>query len=80
MRTGDLGYYDEEGYIYVIDRMKEILKVQGHHLSPVVLEEHLSKHPGVFQVAVVGVPHLIDYDHAVAFVCRKRGCEVLVWL
>lgn len=76
MHTGDLGYYDENGCIFVVDRIKEILKVKGHHVAPVEIEEHLNKHPDITESAVIGVPHLLDNNHPMAFILRKSNAKV----
>jgi long-chain acyl-CoA synthetase len=55
-RTGDLGYVDEEGYFYIVGRVKEMIKVAGYRLSPKEIEETLLEHPSIGEVAVIGVP------------------------
>uniref|UniRef100_A0A182NT79 AMP-dependent synthetase/ligase domain-containing protein n=1 Tax=Anopheles dirus TaxID=7168 RepID=A0A182NT79_9DIPT len=56
IRTGDVGYFDEEGYLYLIDRQKDIFKYRGFHVSPSELEAILAGIEGVLEVCVVGVP------------------------
>lgn len=60
----------------IIDRLKEIMKFRGHHVSPTEIEELLMSHPGILEAAVVGVPNLIDGDHAMAFVKKAPNSEV----
>ncbi|XP_076066614.1 uncharacterized protein LOC143039986 [Oratosquilla oratoria] len=55
-RTGDVARYDSDGYFYIVDRIKELIKVKGMQVSPTELEEELLQHPGVSDVGVVGVP------------------------
>ncbi|ODM88238.1 putative 4-coumarate--CoA ligase 3 [Orchesella cincta] len=55
-RTGDIGYYDANGFVYVVDRLKEIFKYYNNHISPSELENVIGKHPRVKEVCVVGVP------------------------
>ncbi|CAL8089695.1 unnamed protein product [Orchesella dallaii] len=56
-RTGDIGYYDEHGYIYISDRLKEIFKHRTmNHISPSEIEDVIGKHPNVNEVCVVGIP------------------------
>ncbi|CAL8093100.1 unnamed protein product [Orchesella dallaii] len=55
-RTGDIGYYDENGFVYVVDRMKEIFKYYNNHISPSELENVIGKHPKVKEVCVIGIP------------------------
>ncbi|XP_046605817.1 luciferin 4-monooxygenase-like [Neodiprion virginianus] len=70
MQSGDLGYYDEDGEIFVVDRLKELIKYRGYHIYPVEVESVLLSHPGVKEVAVVGLPHPVDDEHPIAFVVR----------
>ncbi|CAL8093091.1 unnamed protein product [Orchesella dallaii] len=55
-RTGDIGYYDANGFVYVVDRLKEIFKYYNNHISPSELENVIGKHPKVKEVCVVGIP------------------------
>uniref|UniRef100_A0A182P4M6 AMP-dependent synthetase/ligase domain-containing protein n=1 Tax=Anopheles epiroticus TaxID=199890 RepID=A0A182P4M6_9DIPT len=55
-RSGDVGYVDEEGYLYLVDREKDIFKYRGFHISPSELESIISQIEGVLEVCVVGVP------------------------
>ncbi|ODM92165.1 4-coumarate--CoA ligase-like 9 [Orchesella cincta] len=55
MRTGDLGYYDSQGFVYVVDRIKETFKYFNCHISPAELEEVTLTHPSVEEAVVVGV-------------------------
>ncbi len=54
--TGDLGYMDEDGYIYIVDRKKDVVKVSGFQVWPREVEEVLATHPKVMEVAVAGIP------------------------
>jgi 4-coumarate--CoA ligase len=55
LRTGDIGYVDAEGKIYIVDRKKELIKVRGNQVAPAELEAVLIKHPRILDAAVVGV-------------------------
>ncbi|XP_046737334.1 4-coumarate--CoA ligase 1-like [Diprion similis] len=70
LHSGDLGYYDEDGEIFIVDRLKELIKYRCYHVSPADIENVLLSHPGVKEVAVVGVPHPVDDEHPIAFVVR----------
>ena len=73
-----MGYYDDEGYIFILDRLKEILKVKSHHVSPTEIEHVLMKHPGVEEAVVVGVPHVTDIDHPIAFISKVPNYQVRI--
>ncbi|HAS10086.1 MAG TPA: long-chain fatty acid--CoA ligase [Acidimicrobiaceae bacterium] len=55
-RTGDVGYLDEEGYLYIHDRVKDMIVSGGENVYPAEVENALMKHPGIADVAVIGVP------------------------
>ncbi|XP_017893188.1 4-coumarate--CoA ligase 1-like [Ceratina calcarata] len=76
MHTGDLAYYNEKGEFFIIDRLKELIKYQGHQMTPVEIETVLHSHPAVLEVAVVGIPHPTDDEHPVAFVSKVPNKEV----
>ncbi|XP_046734569.1 4-coumarate--CoA ligase 1-like [Diprion similis] len=68
IHSGDIGYYDENGNIFVIDRMKELVKYHDHHIYPSEIESLLLTHPRVKEVAVVGQPRPGADDLLMAFV------------
>jgi long-chain acyl-CoA synthetase len=55
MRTGDVGYMDEDGFVFIVDRTKDMLLCGGYNVYPRILEEAIYKHPSVEQVAVIGI-------------------------
>jgi len=69
LHTGDIARVDRDGYFYITDRLKELIKYNGHQVAPAELEEHLLSHPAVSDAAVVGVP-----DEAAGEV-RPRGAK-----
>ncbi|XP_076649572.1 luciferin 4-monooxygenase-like [Halictus rubicundus] len=76
MHSGDLAYYNEKGELFIVDRIKEILKYRGYQISPSKIENLLQTHPGVLEVAVVGIPHPIDDEHPIAFVRKVPDKEL----
>jgi len=75
LHTGDMGYYDEEGYIYIVDRRKDMIISGGENVYPREVEEILYRHPAVLEAAVIGVPdpYWIEKVHAV--VVTKKGAS-----
>jgi acyl-CoA synthetase (AMP-forming)/AMP-acid ligase II len=71
--TGDLARRDEDGFLFLAGRAKEILKIAGHRVGPVEIEHVLAEHPAVAQSAVVGVPDPVQGETAVAFVVLRPG-------
>lgn len=74
--TGDLGYRDSDGFLYVSGRVKEILKVGGHRVSAVEIEQEICRHLDVQEAAVVGAPDDIEGEIPIAFVVAKPGAVV----
>ena len=73
LRTGDLGRVDEDGYLYFVDRAKDIIKRSGENVSASEVERVLSEFPGVAEAAVVGRPDPIRDEAVVAFVVPAAG-------
>lgn len=72
----DLGYYDESGEIFIVDRIKEIMKYKNHQISPLEIEDILISHPNVQEVAVAPSPVGVDGDRPVAFIIKAPGSNV----
>jgi long-chain acyl-CoA synthetase len=76
LRTGDIGTVDDEGYLYLVDRAKDLIIVSGFNVYPAEVEEVLGQHPGVAEVGVVGVPHPHHGEAVKAFVVAKPGTHL----
>ncbi len=74
-QTGDAGYIDEDGYIFVMSRTDDIINVAGHRLSTGAMEEVLAAHPDVAECAVVGVHDTLKGQLPVGFLVLKAGAE-----
>jgi fatty-acyl-CoA synthase len=74
--SGDLGTIDEEGYITVVDRKKDMIKSGGENVASREVEEMIYRLPAVSEVAVIGVPHPTWVEAVVAVVVPKAGCTV----
>ncbi len=75
LRTGDIGSFDDEGYVHVVDRKKELIKYKGYQVPPAELEALLMEHPAVADVAVIPKPHTEGGEIPKAFVILKPGEE-----
>jgi propionyl-CoA synthetase len=73
--TGDGGYVDEDGYVYVMGRVDDVINVAGHRLSTGGMEEVLSKHPNVAECAVIGAADELKGQLPVGFVVLKAGVD-----
>jgi long-chain acyl-CoA synthetase len=71
--TGDLGYLDEDGYVFIVDRKKDLIKTCGFQVWPREIEEVISTHPAVFEVGVVGVPDNMRGETVKAWMVLRPG-------
>ncbi len=76
LRTGDVGYVDSEGYVFLVDRIKDLIISSGFNIYPRTIEEALVAHPAVDEANVIGVPDEYRGEAAVAFVKLKTGQTV----
>jgi long-chain acyl-CoA synthetase len=74
--TGDLGYRDEDGYVYIVDRKKDMIITSGLNVYPREVEEVLYAHPAVADAAVIGLPDALRGEEVVAVVVRKPDAVV----
>jgi long-chain acyl-CoA synthetase len=73
LRTGDVGTMDEDGYVYIIDRTKDMLLCSGYNVYPRVIEEAIYAHPAVAEVCVIGIPDEYRGQSPKAFITLKPG-------
>ncbi len=73
--TGDAGYIDEDGYLYIMARTDDVINVAGHRLSTGAMEEVLASHPAVAECAVIGVADALKGQMPLGFLCLKKGVE-----
>jgi long-chain acyl-CoA synthetase len=71
LRSGDIGVMDERGYIKIVDRKKDMILVSGFNVYPNEVEDVVARHPGVFEVAAVGVPDQNTGEAVKLFIVRK---------
>jgi len=76
LHTGDIGYVDKDGYWFIVDRLKELIKYKGFQVPPAELEALLLTHPSVLDVAVVGKPDLAAGELPIAFVALKSDEKI----
>jgi long-chain acyl-CoA synthetase len=74
--TGDIARMDEEGYVFILDRKKEMIKYRGYQIAPAELEAILMEHPAVQDCAVVGIPEEKVGEVPKAFIVKKEGIDL----
>ena len=76
LHTGDMATTDDDGYLYLVDRSKDLIIVSGFNVYPAEVEEMLVRHPDVVEAAVVGVPHPHTGEAVKAYVVTRPGADV----
>jgi len=76
MHTGDGGYMDEDAYVYIVDRMKDMIVTGGENVYSAEVENCVAQHPAVAQCAVIGIPDELWGEAVLAVVMRKAGATV----
>jgi long-chain acyl-CoA synthetase len=84
MHTGDLGAFDQEGFLYILDRKKDMIKTGSENVYSPEVESVLCAHPAVLEAAVIGVPHQTWGETIRAIVVRRPHCplteqELIIW-
>ena len=75
LHTGDLGYLDEDGYLFIVDRKKDLIKTSGYQVWPREVEEVLTSHPAVAEVGVAGVADVTKGEYVKAWVVLRPGMK-----
>jgi len=75
LHTGDMGRFDEDGYLYIVERKKDLIIRGGFNIYPRDVEEVLSRHPAVSEVAVVGIPSERMGEEVKAFVVTRAPVD-----
>jgi len=76
LHTGDVGYVDSDGFIYLVDRIKDLILCSGYNVYPRVIEEAIYQHPAVDETIVIAVPDEYRGQTPKAFIKLKEGCAV----
>ena len=71
--TGDLGYLDKHGYLFIVDRKKDMIKTSGYQVWPREIEEVIAAHPAVYEVGVAGLPDKMRGEKAKAWIVLNHG-------
>ncbi len=75
-KSGDLGYLDEDGFLFIVDRKKDVIIAGGHNIYPLEVESVLYRHPSVAMCAIVGVPDPVKGEIPVAVVVPSDGAKL----
>ena len=73
LHTGDLGYLDDDSYLFIVDRQKDLIKTSGYQVWPREIEELLAAHPCVQEVGVAGIPDAIKGEVVKAWIVKRAG-------
>lgn len=75
LRTGDIGRFEPDGYLRIVDRLKDLIKFRGFSVAPSEIEKVLLTHPLVKEVSVVGKPDAVDGEVPVAYIVMREGAS-----
>jgi long-chain acyl-CoA synthetase len=71
--TGDIGKFDEDGYLTIVDRKKDMIIAGGYNIYPVELDDVLMGHPKILEACTIGIPHEYRGETVKAFIVPKQG-------
>ena len=76
LHTGDLGFLDEDGYLFIVDRKKDLIKTSGYQVWPREIEEVIASHPAIAEVGVAGIGDATQGEAVKAWVVLRAGQTV----
>jgi 4-coumarate--CoA ligase len=76
LRTGDIGFYDDNHEFFITDRLKELIKVKGYQVAPAELEEVLRMHPEIADAAVIGIPNAATGELPRAYIVKTQNSNI----
>ena len=71
--TGDIGRFDEDGYLYIVDRKKDLIIASGYNIYPIEIDNVLFDHPKIMEACTIGIPHEYRGETVKAFIVAKAG-------
>jgi long-chain acyl-CoA synthetase len=77
LHTGDVGYIDEDGYLFITDRIKDMIIKGGYNIYPSEIEGYIEEHPGVGEVSVIGIPDEKYGEEIAAFIVKMPGQDLV---
>lgn len=77
VRTGDVGYLDDEGYLFLVDRLKDVIISGGENVFSAEVESSISLHPSVKDIVVIGVPHVEWGEQVHAIIIKHDNCDTV---
>ena len=76
LHTGDIGYFDSDGYLYIVDRIKDLIQTGGFNVYPGAVEAAICDHPGVLDAVVYGIPDELHGETVMAVIVLNSGASV----
>jgi long-chain acyl-CoA synthetase len=78
LRTGDIGYLDEDGYLFLVDRIKDVIMCGGYNVYPRIIEDAAYQHPAVKEAIAIGIPDAYRGQSPKLFVAPREGMELTI--